>query len=70
MRRAPALVAFSMKLGILWQSVSTWMVKPTADALVLKLDHSVEKDLPVAIAGEIVVGDEEPVDALRLVARE
>ena len=28
MRRAPAFVAFSMKFGILWQSVSTWMVKP------------------------------------------
>src|SRR5277367_1989565 len=34
------------------------------DALVLKLDHPVEQDLPVAVAGEIVVGDEEPVDAL------
>ena len=27
-RRTPAWVAFSMKFGILWQSVSTWMVKP------------------------------------------
>ena len=34
------------------------------DALVLELDHAVEQDLPVAVAGEIVVGDEEPVDAL------
>ena len=37
------------------------------DAFVLKLDHPVEKDLPVAVAGEIVVGDEEPVDPLLLV---
>ena len=36
-----------------------------ADALVLELDHPVEQDLPVAVAGEIVVGDEESVDALR-----
>ena len=59
--------AFSMKFGILWQSVSTWMVKPTWMPLFLELDHPIEQDLPVAVAGEIVVGDEEPVDALRLV---
>ncbi len=34
------------------------------DALVLQRDHPVEQDLPVAVAGEIVVGDEEPVDPL------
>src|SRR5580704_6151212 len=38
-----------------------------ADALVLELDHAVEKDLPVAVAGKIVIGDEEPVDALRVI---
>ena len=27
-RRTPACAAFSMKFGILWHSVSTWMVKP------------------------------------------
>ena len=37
------------------------------DAFLLELDHPVEQDLPVAVAGEIVVGDEEPVDSLRLV---
>ena len=31
MKRAltPACAAFSMKFGILWHSVSTWMVKPS-----------------------------------------
>ena len=29
-RLTPAPVAFSMKFGILWQSVSTWIVKPQA----------------------------------------
>ncbi len=37
------------------------------DAFLLQLDHPVEQDLPVAVAGEIVVGDEEPVDALRVI---
>src|SRR5208337_457186 len=38
------------------------------DALaLLELDDPVEQDLPIRVAGEIVVGDEEPVDALRLV---
>ena len=34
------------------------------DFLVLQGDHPVEQDLPVGVAGEVVVGDEEPVDAL------
>src|SRR6202453_2744023 len=37
------------------------------DAFLLQLDHSVEQNFPVAVAGEIVVGDEEPVDALRVI---
>src|ERR1700722_14080508 len=34
------------------------------DALFLKLDHPVEQDLPVAVAGEVVVRDKKPVDSL------
>ena len=34
------------------------------DVVLLQLDNAVEQDLPVAVAGEIVVGDEEPVDPL------
>ena len=36
---------------------------------VAQLDQPVEQDLPVAVAGEIVVGDEEPLDALRVSSR-
>ena len=43
------------------------MVKPTWIPSVLQLDHAVEQDFPVGVAGEIVVGDEEAVDALRIV---
>ena len=32
---------------------------------VAQLDQAVEEHFPVAVAGEIVVGDEEPLDALR-----
>jgi len=35
------------------------------DALILQGDHAVEQNLPVAVAGEIVVGNEEPIDPLR-----
>ena len=34
-----------------------------------QLDQPVEEHLPVAVAGEIVVGDEEAVDALRRSSR-
>ena len=33
--------------------------------LLAQLDDAVEDDLPILVAGEIVVGDEEAVDALR-----
>ena len=57
-----------MKFGILWQSVSTWMVKPIfGNSPFAQLDQPVEERLPVAVAGEIVVGDEEALDALRVV---
>ena len=55
-----------MKFGIRWQSVSTWMMsfilKPCCFA---QLDQAVEDRLPVLVAREIVVGDEEAADALR-----
>ncbi len=34
---------------------------------VAQLDQAIEQHLPIAVAGEIVVGDEEPLDALRIV---
>ena len=63
--RQPARAAFSMKLGILWQSVSTWMMKLRYPLLLAQLDEPVEDRFPVLVAGEIVVGDEEAIDALR-----
>ena len=67
-RRTPACAAFSMKFGILWHSVSTWIVKPMfMPFAVAQLDQAVEQRFPVAVAGEIVVGDEEALDALRVV---
>ena len=65
--RAAPCVAFSMKFGILWQSVSTWMVKPMYMPSSCSLIIRSNSDLPVAVAGEVVVGDEEAVDALRVV---
>ena len=54
-----------MKFGILWHSVSTWIIRLTLDAVfVAQLDDAVEDRLPVLVAGEVVVGDEEAVDAL------
>ena len=64
-RVTPARAAFSMKFGILWQSVSTWMIMRDVHAVALaQLDDAVEDRLPVLVAGEIVVGDEEPVEAV------
>ncbi len=55
-----------MKFGILWQSVSTWIISPILHAPRSRILISRSRiDLPVAVAGEIVVGDEEVVDALR-----
>ena len=62
----PARAAFSMKPGMRWQSVSTCsrslILKPS---LLAQLDQAVEDRLPVLVAREIVVGDEEARDALR-----
>ena len=56
----PARAAFSMKCGILWQSVSTWMLRLDLKPLLLaQVDEAVEDRLPVLVAGEVVVGDEE-----------
>ncbi len=67
-RRTPARAHFSMKFGSLWQSVSTWMMKLDIELLDLaQLDQPVEDRLPVLVAGEIVVGDEEAAQALRVV---
>ena len=64
-RVQPARAAFSMKFGILWHCVSTWMRNLKASpSLLAHLDQAVEDRLPVPVAGEIVVGDEEAVDAL------
>ena len=38
-----------------------------AQAFGLERDQSVEQDFPVLIAGEIVIGEEEPIDAERRV---
>ena len=65
-RRTPARAAFSMKFGSRWQSVSTWMMRREVDAVALVyLDQPVEDFLPVLVAGEIVVGDEETADSVR-----
>ena len=65
-RRTPARAHFSMKFGSLWHSVSTWMMKPNSSLLDLaQLDEAIEDRLPVLVAREIVVGDEEAVQALR-----
>ena len=64
-RITPARFALSMKFGIRWQSVSTWMVRFGLEPFLLaQLDQPVEKLLPIAVAGEIVVGDEEGLDPL------
>ena len=62
----PARADFSMKPGMRWHSVSTCrnsrMRKPV---LLAQLDQAIEDRLPIAVAREVVVGDEEPGDALR-----
>ena len=69
-RLTPARAAFSMKFGSRWQSVSTWMMKLDLELLDLaQVDQAVEDRLPVLVAGEVVVGDEEVEDALRGVRR-
>ena len=65
-RSTPARPAFSMKRGILWHSVSTWIVSVKRQAFLLaQRDQAVEDRFPVLVAGEVVVGDEELVHALR-----
>ena len=65
-RRTPARAAFSMKFGSRWQSVSTWMMRREIGAVALvDLDQPVEDLLPVLVAGEIVVGDEEAPEPVR-----
>ena len=57
---------FSMKFGILWHSVSTWIMKRTSmPSSSRNLMMPVVDRFPVLVAGEIVVGDEEPLHALR-----
>ena len=67
-RRTPARAHFSMKFGSLWQSVSTWMMKPILSfSTCAQVDQAIEDRLPVLVAGEIVVGDEEAAQPLRVV---
>jgi hypothetical protein len=55
-----------MKFGILWTERVDLDDEPDLDLLHLsEVDQPVEDDLPVLVAGEIVVGDEETQDALR-----
>ena len=64
-RLQPARAAFSTKFGMRWHSVSTWMMNCRPSAfLFAHLDQPVEDRLPIAVAGEIVVGDEKAKDAL------
>jgi hypothetical protein len=64
-RRTPACAAFSMKFGILWQSGVDLDGEADLRAIAgAQLDQSVEQQLPIAVTGEIVVGDEKPPDAL------
>ena len=49
---------------ILWQSVSTWRMSLILKPFSRAADEAVEDRLPVAVAGEIVVGDEKAGDAL------
>ena len=64
-RVTPARFDLSMKFAIRWQSVSTWMQKADVQAVLFaQLDDPVEDRFPVLVAGEIVVGDEEAIDAL------
>ena len=67
-RRTPACAAFSMKFGIRWHKRVDLDRKADRQALAdPQLDHPVEQLFPMPVAGEIVVGDEEPLDALRVV---
>src|SRR5262249_17689384 len=66
-RRTPARAHFSMKLGSLWQSVST---DDEADIELLGLAQvyqAVEDPLPILVAGKIVVGDEETAHAFGVI---
>ena len=67
-RLHPARAAFSMKLGMLVaQGVDLDDEVQRQPLLLAHLDQAVEDRLPIAVAREIVVGDEEAVDALRQV---
>ena len=64
-RLQPARAAFSTKFGMRWHRVSTWMMNcSSSPSLLAHLDQPVEDRLPIAVAREIVVGDEEAEDAL------
>jgi hypothetical protein len=65
----PRARAFSMKAGMRWQSVSTCSSSLIRSLLLAQLDQAVEDRLPVPVAREVVVGDEEARDALPAFAR-
>ena len=65
-RVTPARFAFSMKFGILWHSVSTWIIRPSGMPSCSRSSIRRSKIASQSlVAGEIVVGDEELADALR-----
>ena len=66
-RLTPAAPAFSMKRGTLWQAVSTWITKRESSALLAQRNQPVEDRFPVAVARQIVVGDEEVADAVGVI---
>src|SRR5208282_2186 len=68
MRVIPARFALATKFGILWHIVSTWMRKRTSmPSCSRSLMMTVEDRLPVLVAREIAISDEEPVDAVLVV---
>ncbi len=56
-----------MKLGMRWQSVSTCIMSEAEPVVFAQLDQPVEYLLPIAVAGEIIVGDKKAEDPLRRV---
>src|SRR5437588_5593163 len=64
-RVTPARFAFTMKFSILWQSVSNLDHQAERNPVLLpEFDQAIEDRLPLLVAREIVVGNEEFVDAL------
>ena len=65
-RRTPAAAAFSMKWGMRWHQRIDLNDEIEVEAFgVAHRDQAIEDRLPILVAGEIVVGDEEMIDALR-----